>query len=195
MPKHKSSIKFAAFLLFTLFLLLAAGADSQELPDKIRGYKGYNANIRVESSPTTSKELDKEIATVTLGEPSIVEFGLSGLTFEVSAKIASLEKSGKVDFVAFRGFTVGGIPVEIEEYKHPFKFKKGHSTPLPVPARIFVRSTNLARAAFKEMVESEKEWPIAGTAFVFGQFKMFGFSFKRVIPVAIKINIPNPIRG
>ena len=64
---------------------------------------------------------------------------------------------------------------------------------MPKPARIFLGTGQIVKAAWKEIAETKKEWTITGRVFVFGKFKKLGFSFKRVIPVDINLTIKNPL--
>ncbi len=188
-------MKPAALSVVTLLLLFASPGSGQDLPDKIRGYKVYNANIRVETGISAKGDRPGETeAVVTLGDPEIVDFGISGVTFEIKADIGSIDQTGKVDFVSFNDIRINGFAVEIDEYGHSFEFKKGVAIRIPAPVRVFVSSKNIAKAAFRELFDSKKDWKILGTAFVFGKFKKFGFSFKRVVPVKIDVKFKNPIR-
>ena len=132
--------------------------------------------------------------SIRFGTPELVSFGLSGVTFAVGAEIAAIKQSGRVDFLTFKDFRINGVAVEIEEYRHPFSIKKGVVTSLPRPTTVFVRSTSLAKAAYKEFAESASDWTVTGTVFVFGKFKKYGFGFKRVIPIKIDQPISNPLR-
>lgn len=188
-------MKFAAISVVALFLLLASTGSGQELPDNIRGYKVHKANIRVGTGSTSIGIVsDEPEAIVSLGDPDIVDFGLSGVTFEIKAEIGSIGQTGRVDFVTFKDFRINDTAISVEEYDHSFDFKKGVATRIPAPVRVFVSSKNIAKAAFKELVDAKKDWNITGTAFVFGKFKKFGFNFKRVVPVTINVKFKNPIR-
>lgn len=197
--------EFSAFLPFSaivsaparlcisilLFCFLAA---AQELPDKIRGYKVYDAKIVV---GTANDEFDRKIkseARVKVGEPELVEISLSGITFELSAEISGLEQSGAIDFLTFHDFRVNDLAVEIEDYTHSFEFKKNQVVKLPKPARISLGATQALRGALRESKESKPEWHVTGRVFVFGKFKKFGFGFKRVVPVEVNIKIKNPLK-
>jgi hypothetical protein len=46
-----------------------------------------------------------------------------------------------------------------------------------------------------ELINSPNELVVTGTAFVFGKFKKFGFTFKRVVPVKIDLKFKNPLRS
>lgn len=195
-----------AFFIVPLFLALSAfsvPAFSQKLPDKIRGYKVYQAKIavktaggevaKVSSEPSRPKSAAE--AFVKIGEPELVDVSLAGITFEISGEIDSPEQSGKIDFLMFRDFRINGLAVEIEEYTESFEFKKNEPARLPKPARIFLGSTETLRAAWRESKDSSDEWQITGRVFVFGKFKKFGLSFKRVVPVDVNLKIKNPLRA
>ncbi|HEY0658376.1 MAG TPA: hypothetical protein VGD05_07875 [Pyrinomonadaceae bacterium] len=180
-----------------LILLLTFPSHAQNLPDKIRGYKVYNAKIsvRTERDKTEIKDKkDKSEASVKMSEPELADVSLTGITFEITAEISIYEQSGKVDFLTFHNFTVNELPVEIEEYKESFPLRKNHPTRLPKPFKIFLGTTQALRGASKELKNSKDEWQVTGRVFVFGRFKKFGFSFKRVIPVEINIKIKNPLQ-
>ena len=66
---------------------------------------------------------------------------------------------------------------------------------LPTPAKITINIANIAKAAYKELVDSKKDWIVTGTVFVFGKFKKFGFNFKRVVPIKIGLTIKNPLNS
>lgn len=174
-------------------LLFTSIAAAQDLPSNIRGYKLYNTKMLVVDGTKTVKPDESHIA-LKLGETNIVDIGFSGATAEVGAEITSVGRSGKVDFVTFRDFTVNGIALDIEEYNQPFEFKKGLSVTLPKPARVNVKTTSLAKGALKQLTDPKEDWAVKGTILVFGRFKKFGFTFKRVVPVKVDLTIKNPLK-
>ena len=176
-----------------MLLVLAAGALSQDLPDKISGYKVYTDKISVSTgNPTKDQPAD---ASVKVGEPTLIDAGLAGVTFELPAEILAAKQSGKVDFFTFHEVKVNGISVDVEEYRHPFSFKKGDSVSLPKPARIFLPITGMVQAAWQEMSDSKSDWAVTGRVFVFGRFRKFGMYHKRVVPVDFEVKIKNPLRS
>jgi hypothetical protein len=177
-----------------LLAVTALAAAAQELPRKIRGYTVHKADISVEQN-TSRRATGGSDAVISLSEPKLKELTPAGLTLEVSAQIKSLAQSGKVDFLAFHGLQVNGIAVTVDEYREAFSFKKGESVTLPKPASIFVPTTQILRAAMREMRDSKKEWTITGRVFVFGKFRKFGFEHKRVVPIDINLTVANPIRS
>lgn len=180
-----------AFL--SAFILIAVvQVFPQELPNEIRGYKVHREKIPVSSK--SGSTADDAGASVTVGEPNLVELAVTGITFELPAEFFSAKQSGKIDFITFRDIRVNGISVDVEEYDHPFTFTKGRTVRLPKPARIFLGITGLAQAAWREMREQKDEWSVTGRVFVFGRFRCYGFYHKRVVPIDFAVTIANPVR-
>lgn len=179
--------------IFLVLLAFASTAFGQTLPKKILGYKVYKADITVGSKPTA--DTVGQDASVLISPPSIVDLGWSGVTVEINGSLSAIQQSGSVDFITFRDFTINGVPVDVQEYCHSFAFKRGVSTSLPKPAQALIRTSSLAKAAFKEIIGTKDEWAISGTALVFGRFNKYGMSFKRVVPVNVRLTIPNPVKS
>jgi hypothetical protein len=95
--------------------------------------------------------------------------------------------------MTFKDIRVNGIGVDVEEFQHPFSFKKGQAVQIPVPLRAKVNLQSAAKTALREFSEPKSEWLVSGTVFVFGKFKKLGFSFKRVVPIEFKLIIKNPL--
>jgi hypothetical protein len=177
-------------LAILLFLLPAL---AQELPKAIRGYKVHKISISVKTSSTKAPAKSGPEALVKIGDPVITDLSFTGITFEIPAEITAYDQSGRVDFLTFHDFKVDGMAVDVEEYRNPFSFRKNELVLLPKPARIFLGTGQIVKAAWKEIAETKKEWTITGRIFVFGKFKKLGFNFKRVIPVDINLTIKNPL--
>lgn len=182
--KHRYFLSpFAAPVsLCGLILLFAFGGLAQELPDKIRGYKVYKAEI---------KESD---VTFKLDDPKPVDISISSITLEISGEVMTLKQSGTIDFLTFKDFQINGLPIEIEEYKESFELRKNQSTQLPKPIKISLGLAQATRGALKEGRESKEFWQVSGRIFIFGRFKKFGFSFKRVVPIDVNLQIKNPLK-
>lgn len=178
-------------VLACIIIFAASLAAAQELPDKIRGYKVHKQDIVV--STVSGGDEDDRDAFVKLAEPELVDISITGVTFALSAELKAMEQSGKVDFLTFHDFKVNGISVTINEYDSSFAFKKGEAVVLPEPATIFLPTTRLIQAGWKEARDSTEFWPVTGRVFVFGKFRKFGFNFKRVVPIDIDLNIKNPL--
>ena len=95
----------------------------------------------------------------------------------------------------FRNFKVNGLDVEIEDYTNSFELSKSQPLALPKPVKIFLGSGQALKGALGELRDSKEEWTVTGTVFVFGRFKKWGFSVKRVVPVEVDVKIKNPVRG
>lgn len=186
--RHRASNKFfirafAAHFLFALALLsaLSYGAPAQDLPTKIRGYKVF------EPKATAAAPL------IRLSKPVLKLDGLLSIAVEAGGDFTSPDHGGRVDFLSFHDIRVNGVAVDVEEYRHAFAFKKGTSVPLSAPIRGRIGLTGATQTAFQELTEPRADWRVTGTAFVFGKFKRFGFTFKRVVPVRLDFTIKNPL--
>lgn len=188
MPRRYLLAVSVTFALFAFTLVVPA----QEFPKKIRGYKVHIAKVNVDGG-AESQEADGLDAAVTVSTPTVVDVGLSGVTVDVDGTFIALAQSGTVDFLTFNDLSVNGISVEADEYRQSFSFSKDQRIKLPAPIRLKVGTFNLAKAAYREFVSSKDQWKITGTVFVFGRFRKFGMTFKRVVPIKISMLIPNPI--
>lgn len=179
-----------------LFLVLISThfAAAQILPSKIRGYKLYDAKVSITNATDSAPQIGGSDAYVRILDPKITSIGLSGVSVEIGAEFTATNQSGSVEFMTCRDLRVNGISIDVEEYAHPFTFKEDKPSTLPTPAKISIKTSNLAKGAYKELVESKTDWAVTGTVFVFGKFKKFGFHFKRVVPVKIDLTIKNPLK-
>lgn len=194
---HRRRELIKTFYGFFLVLLFFSSLNAQDFPDRIRGYKVQKVKVSVKThdqkTEDPEKNKDELEAFVKIGEPELESVGLTGVTFELTAELDSIEQSGKVDFLTFRNFRVNGIAVDIDEYKESFKFKKKEPVALPKPFKIFVSTPQTLLGAAKEVWRSQEKWRVTGRVFVFGRFKKSIFKFKRVVPVDIDIEIKNPL--
>lgn len=185
-------------VLATIALAIFAFASvplAQKLPDKIRGYKVENANLKISHSmPTGGKLTDDFDLYIQPTKPQIKMNGLLSAAIDVGAEVVSTKQSGEIDFVSFHDVRVNGIVIDIAEYAGPMAFKKGVRSTLPRPVKATLGLTGAARGAFRELTDSRQKWHVTGTAFVFGRFKKLGFTFKRVIPIKIDMSVDNPLR-
>src|SRR5438067_1115818 len=161
----------------------------------VRGYKYYDAHLKVGNSPGCGPQTDAFNVLVSIGAPKADAISLAGLTVEVPASFCSIEHSGQVDFLTFRDFRVNGFAIDMKEFRDPFLFSKNVVVQLPNPARIIIGGQSILKTAYRELVETRTEWSITGTVLVFGRFKKIGLNFKRVVPVKIEIKIKNPLQN
>lgn len=191
-PTEKNRRLFA--FVGGLFLLSFSLAHAQDFPKEIRGYKVQRAKIAVKTKSEKTETKDKSEVSVKIGEPELIDVSLTGIKFEISAEIESLEQSGTVDFLTFQDFRVNDLKVDVEEYKESFEIKKNQTVALPKPIEIFIGTTQTLRGALKETKESKDEWTVTGRIFVFGRFKKSFLKFKRVVPIEINFKIKNPLK-
>lgn len=192
---QKLSFLCAAFLI--VFFVISS-AEAQDYPNEIRGYKVEKAKIKIKNDDGKSdsnSDRDDSEAYVTIGEPTLANVGLTGITFEITARLSPLEQKGKVEFLSFQDFKVNGKSVTIEDYTDSFSFKKNKPIELPSPIKVFVGMGQTLLGGLGEIRDSKEEWEVTGTVFVFGKFKKFGFNFKRVVPVPVNVKIKNPIKN
>lgn len=175
-------------MLALLLVFLSAATFGQDLPKTIRGYKVHNEILKVSASKTADPNSP---VWVDLGDPSVEDLSLTGITLLLSADLLSNKQSGKVDFLMFRDVQINGTGVEVEEYTKMFEFKRTRLVSLPEPARIFIPTTGIMQAAWREMRGSREIWIVKGRVFVFGKFKKFGMHHKRVVPVDFEYSFPN----
>lgn len=178
-------------IVLAAILGLASSISAQELPGKIRGYKVHDEIINLANDG--SKTVDKPYVVV--GTPTVSDVSLGGVTLAILGELEEAGFDGRVEMMTFRDFHVNGVSVEVSEFNTPFTVKKRGKTTLPAPATVFLPTTNILNAALKEVTDSKTDWTVTGRVFVFGKFKKFGFSFKRVIPVDVNLTIKNPLLG
>ena len=189
MTLSRISSVFAAIAAVCVLLIVA---PAQELPNKSRGYKVHNARIDVDSGDSSTRSTGVDGA-VSVGSPTLVDIGFSGVTLDVGGSFMAIDQSGSIDFLTFKDLRVNGIDVDADEYRHSFSFTKNKAVRLPSPIRVKIGTLDLAKAAYREYVSSKETWKVTGTVFAFGRFRRFGMSFKRVVPIKISLLIPNPI--
>ncbi len=169
-----------------IFLFTALPFAAQDLPNSIRGYKVYRPRVERTASIRSAEP-------ASLQGSKLVSISPLGVTFEAAMRVSPMPYDGRIDFLAFHDFTVNGVPVEIEEYLTPFGIKKYQPVVFPRPASVFLSTPRLAQAAWIEMRDSRPEWLVKGRVFVFGRFKKYGMTFKRVVPVDVAFMVDNPI--
>jgi hypothetical protein len=182
------------FAALAIVFSLTFSVSAQDLPGKIRGYKVYKEKIVVVDE-TGSKVNDNSKVEIKMENPEFADISASGVKLEVGGEITVFGQSGTIDFITFSDFQINGVKVEIEEYRERLDFQKNTAFKLKKPLEVFVSHAQTLRAAWKEAANSRDEWLVEGKVFVFGRFRKFGFNFKRVIPVEVKIKIPNPVKA
>jgi hypothetical protein len=167
-------------------------------PKEMRGYKLARAKVEVKRSRDERGQAaggaDAD-ALIQFGEPRIAGMTPLGITLEVPVTVAAVKQGGHVDFLSFEDMVVNGTPVTIEDYVRSFELPNKSPVLLPVPVRVFISTPRALLGALGEWNSSKEVWPVTGRVYVFGRFKKFLFSFKRVVPVELNATLPNPLKN
>lgn len=192
-PRIRTGAVLGISLMTTCVVLFAPAVSlAQLLPKEMRGYKVYDAGVAVDVVRSPHTDVKKNNDVVEILRISVADVGLSGLSLFVDATLKT-SRSGQIDLVAFRDFTVDGVPVTVEEYGQKLSVSRNIVLRLPKPVIIHLSTANMARAAYKELTSSKRNWEIKGTAIVFGNFRKFAWTFKRAVVVSVSISMPNPL--
>lgn len=172
-------------------------------PKEIRGYKLARAKVEVkkpkdargqDQASGSAAEADAD-ALIQFGEPRIAKMTPLGITMEVPVTVAAVKQGGHVDFLTFEDMVVNGTSVTIEDYMRPFDLPNKQAVLLPEPVQVFISAPRALLGALGEWNSSKNVWPVTGRVYVFGRFKKFLFSFKRVVPVELSLTLPNPLKN
>jgi hypothetical protein len=173
----------------------------REYPDTIRGYKVAKAKVLVRrpvpsvGQSGTDTESDSSDAIVQLGDFSVNRITPLGVTLELPVTISGVKQGGHVDFLTFEDVVVNGTSVSIDDYYHPFELPTKRTAALPAPIRVYISSPRVVLGAIDEWNDSKPTWRVSARVYIFGRYKKFLLKFKRVVPVEMDFEIPNPLRG
>jgi len=172
-----------------IIAFLVVGASAQDLPKKIRGYKVHDEIISLSNqNPVTAGN-----TVLVIGEPKVASISFGGVTLAIAGGLESAGYDGRVEMLTFHDFRINGVPVDVAESKTPFTINKHGTTALPSPANVFLSTSDIISSAWKEITDSKDDWSVTGRVFVFGKFRKLGFSFKRVVPVDVRLIMKNPL--
>ena len=176
------------------------GSSGHVYANEIRGYKVERVRVEIKQSPDSGTG-DQGAgpppdvhALIQFGEPRIVKTTPQGMTLEVPLTLAAVKQAGQVHFLTFEDMVVNGVPVTVEDYDYRFNLPNKQSVRLAEPIRIFVTTANAMLGALGEWGKPKELWPVTGRVYVFGSFKKYFFSFKRVVPVELNLTLPNPLK-
>lgn len=167
-------------------------------PKEIRGYKLARAKVEIRKSAGAGKDDEANTdsdALIQFGEPRIVRTTPLGITLEVPVTVAAVKQGGRVDFLTFEDMVVNGMPVTIEDYMHSFELPNKEPVSLPQPVRLFISSPRAIAGALSDWSNPQATWPVTGRVYVFGHYKKFIFTAKRVVPVELSLTLANPLRN
>lgn len=173
---------------------------ARSYPKEIRGYKLTRAKVDIRKSARPGAgdkdpKAETSEALIHFGEPRIVRTTPLGITLEVPVTIAAVKQGGRVDFLTFEDMMVNGMPVTIDDYMHSFELPNKEPMTLPQPVRLFISSTRAIVGALNEWSNPQETWPVTGRVYVFGHYRKFIFTAKRVVPVELSLTLPNPLRN
>lgn len=179
------------------------------LPKEVRGYKVHRARVELKktkesdtknsnkkSEKDSEKEENVEIEPllIRLGEAKLVSVTPLGLTFDVPVILAAVKQQGDVDRLVFEDMSVNEMPVNIEDYVHPFKLPGKEPLTMDPQLRVFVSTPQAVLRTIDEFWNSKEVWPVTGRIYVCGHFKKYLLKFKRAVPVELQTSINNPLR-
>lgn len=185
--------------------LVGPAQTPRAFPKEIRGYKVERAKVEIkkpkdakgqdQSTGSTAAATTDADALIQFGEPRIAKMTPLGITMEVPVTVSAVKQGGHVDFLTFEDMVVNGTPVTIEDYMRPFDLPNKRAVLLPEPVQVFISTARALLGALGEWNSSKDVWPVTGRVYVFGRFKKFLFSFKRVVPVELSLTLPNPLKN
>lgn len=175
-------------------------SQTRTYPKEIRGYKVELAKVELKKS--NAKDAKKSAGNeaddddlIQLGEPHVTSVSPFGITLEVPITIAAVKQGGHVDFLTFEEMTVNGAAVTVNEYQHQFDLPNDHPLRLPDPLTIYISTPRAMLTAIDEWRQPKDTWPVTGRVYVFGHFKKFIFTGKRVVPIELNLTLRNPLKS
>jgi len=215
----RAKIFYTLALACLVIIIPGSGAgQTRTYPKEIRGYKVERTVVEVKkpekqsgnsgaaksqtgsgnsTDGQTSREPNSESdvdALIQLGKPELERVTPLGITFKVPIVVSPVKQSGHVDFLVFEDMVVNGTSVDIDEYHHTFDLPNKQALTLGKPVHIYIYLPNALLAALGDWNASKETWPVTGRVYVFGKYKKFGFSFKRVVPVELNLSMRNPLK-
>jgi len=184
-----------------LLAVTTAASQTRTYPDKIRGYKVERTVVEIKKpekkgqTDGADSDGDGDVdSLITLGDPKVARVTPLGITFEVPIVVAPVKQSGRVDFLVFEDMMINGRSIEVDEYRHTFDLPNKAPATLKSPLNIYIYLPSALLAALGEWTESKDTWPVTGRVYVFGKFKKSILTFKRVVPVELKMTMRNPLK-
>jgi len=198
--KKRAAMTLAAFFIGCLTAL----AQQPAYPKEMRGYKVEHATVELKKPAKKTKDDNSNNQTaaepaaeplIRFGNPELARVTPLGISLEMPIVVAPVRQKGHVDFLVFEDMFVNGTSVEIDEYHREFDLPNTEPLTLSEPLRFYIYLPHALLAAVDEWSESKKTWLVQGRVYVFGKFKKGFFSFKRCLPVELKITMPNPLHN
>jgi hypothetical protein len=198
--------RFTLFALFTISVLVFSGAriceaqtgervaTQREYPKEIRGYKLERVTIEPKGPDKGGAGAGSNEAIITFGEARVVSVSPLGVTIEIPIVVAPVKRKGRIDFLSFYDMTINGTRVDVDDYNESFDLPTKQALTLR-PITVFVATPNALVGAVQDLARPQESWPVTGVVYVFGEFKKWIFTGKRVVPVELDLQMRNPLRG
>jgi hypothetical protein len=206
-------LRITVAFLISVCWATAVTPQSRTYPKEIRGYKVERTVVEIKKperrSAKSGKENDQNQTNGTdsaaapdadvdqliqLGKPRLARATPLGITLEIPIVVSAVRQSGHVDFLVFEDMVVNGTSVDLDEYHHAFDLPNKDPLTLRDPLSFYIYLPNALLAALGDWSDAKETWPVTGRVYVFGKFKKSIFSFKRVVPVELKLSMRNPMR-
>jgi hypothetical protein len=201
--------RFTLFALFALSVLVLSGVSiceaqtgqrggtQREYPKEIRGYKLERVTIepKQQDKGGAGSGSGSNDAIITFGEARVVNVSPLGVTLEIPIVVAPVKRKGRIDFLSFYDMTINGTRVEVDDYNESFDLPTEQALTLRRPITIFVATPNALVGAVQDLARPKETWPVTGVVYVFGEFKKWIFTGKRVVPVELDLQMRNPLRS
>ncbi len=199
--------RFTLFALLALSSLVFSGpricaaqtgpraATQREYPKEIRGYKLERVTIEPKEKKGAGNDSASNDPIIKFGEARVVSVSPLGVTLEIPIVVAPVKQKGKIDFLSFYDMMINSTHVEVDDYNESFDLPTEQALTLRRPITIFVATPNAVVGAVQDLARPKETWPVTGVVYVFGQFKKWIFTGKRVLPVEIDLQMRNPLRG
>jgi hypothetical protein len=191
--------RFTLFALFTISVLVFSGAriceaqtGQREYPREIRGYK--LERVTIEPKGPDKGGAGSSEAIITFGEARVVGVSPLGVTIDIPIVVAPVKRKGRIDFLSFYDMTINATRVDVDDYNESFDLPTKQALTLR-PITVFVATPNALVGAVQDLARPKETWPVTGVVYVFGEFKKWIFTGKRVVPVELDLQMRNPLRG
>ncbi len=197
-----SAAALSRTLIFIFSLSILAGGvpsprqaqspDALPLQKEVRGYKVEQAEVKVRKGKGATRGASEPEQLIRFDAVHIERVTPLGLTLSLKATVAPVSAGGEVEMLVFEDVRVNGTPVEVEDYKHPFRLPDKKPLALAEPFKLYVSSPRIVIETLGDLVNPPRVLPVTGRVYVCGRFKKFLMSFKRAVPIELKTAIANP---
>jgi hypothetical protein len=143
----------------------------------------------------TSNEhsLTADSGPVKLGKLKLRSIGPVAIEFEMDAEVIDVPRDGRVDRIVFDGFTVNGVPFEVDEHIAKFDVRKGTSARLPQPLRCRISTTGAGKTLVADLIRPKDKWDVRGNVTIHASASRLGIRFRRKMSMPVSVTLENPL--